>query len=66
MITIRKPKYKGYVLNKSELSNVIETAKKKYEKLYPDHVVTIIIEPDTINFDGTIKEFTYRAEIIAD
>ncbi|ERI94510.1 hypothetical protein HMPREF1982_00817 [Clostridiales bacterium oral taxon 876 str. F0540] len=63
MFKINKPKYKGYASSKSELDSLIEEAKKKYQKMYPNSVINIILEPNTIDFDGSIKEFVYRAEI---
>ncbi|ERI94209.1 hypothetical protein HMPREF1982_01221 [Clostridiales bacterium oral taxon 876 str. F0540] len=63
MFIIKKPKYKGSVSNKGELDNLIEESKKKYQKMYPNSSVNIIIEPDILDLDGTTKEFVYRAEI---
>lgn len=65
MFIIRKPKYKGCASSKNELDILINETKQNYQKLYPNSVINITVEPnkESINFDGSVKEFIYRAEI---
>ncbi|MBL4936297.1 hypothetical protein JK636_11050 [Clostridium sp. YIM B02515] len=65
MFIIRKPKYKVCASSKNELDILINETKQNYQKLYPNSVINITVEPnmESINFDGTVKEFIYRAEI---
>jgi hypothetical protein len=65
MFIINKPKYRGSASNRNEINQLIEDTKRKYINKYPNSKVTIHIEPDPdcIEYDGSMKEFTYKAVI---
>ncbi len=62
---IKKPKYKVYVSSKNELDDIIEEVKQKYQKKYVNSEIEFNIDPEsnTVSFDGTQKEFSYKATI---
>jgi hypothetical protein len=64
-MVIRKPKYMKCFISETELTAEIGQMKQKYEKLYPNYRVDILIEPEPrfVVFDGISKEFICQAVI---